>query len=1306
MGEDAPEAVVLTCPGCETQFRLKPKKGRLPEGPVTCPKCATDIPVVEGNLSEPSEADPDSDKETAFSAGGPVPQAAAFNGDADSIVAADGSGERQATSDEARDDGQPGDDEQPLEEDEHSFSDINISEASNERTGPKQTFLGVGPGTLKSIGQDESSVTGPDEPTQLVDRDALGRLRENSAAESSDPAFDFSDSSTSGRLRRPSRLDEESAASDDPSRRETSEQESAANHELRETAENNAYTQSDEGESFDEEIEESLEADSNDVDETSPPPSVDDEQDSVEKGSTTDDQNGRDEEGDTSTRKGVLAKLKLKKKLASRIAKDKAEEEAASKAAEAQETAGANAAGDDEPAASNDDASDPADETEAADQPDRTSNDQITLDREDQKTGEKPSLSALLKKARKKSQGKTGLPRPRQSTTQNKRPKPTGEKLDKELQNIANATAQALSDEEARDAEGDGTERTTEKLGQVAGTERLGKVSGPDEAGKKRSSKEMMDLLRRKVAEKDQPGAASERRGSGYIRLPTAEIQDVLGQGTYRLRVEDIVYEPVDKEGLTKLIKRGVLMGAAEIAKGDGDWMPVQEHPVFHELRRKMAREAHDLLADYRADAESEQAPETPDTPEHADDSRLDEPTDLLDQEMLGGIPTMEAELEETPTEDKPDQPDSDEDAEKEAPAAPEPADESGETLELPRSDASLEFPPELSDETEAGDDRQADAPAKTPPGEQGRAAEAGEQALEGDKDTAPSPEPDSAGDDRDIAEATEADLKPADAASAEPELEKDASGEHEYGTPPSYPAIDPSKGPEESEVIEDAEAVFAPPAPNGKRRLIIVLSIATALAVIAAIAVSPIGRPHLEKVVGPINLGSDEGSATEDRTTTTDTDSPESPAGQPPDVSAAISEAKPGVESAIPDDMTSADTIRAMAKRRADDADASSAADLLAAVRSAQPGDTAMAKQHADLLIDADRHTDARHVLARAIAAGADSDTLSAIFQKATADDPGLGGYDVVQIRKGEQANAFRAYDKWEGMTFQLTDGDEVVGLFKPSQKGWVDGWRDEIAAWRLCELMTCHFQIPENRPAKVTRAEMEKLVKSGSSDAQERYRNQLETLIWTTEKTDAGEVEVVYGTLKDWPGEWAPFPIEYTDAWRPWLSIPGADLDKPAEVALQELTALGGESQFRSLISELEGATTRRLSRELSSILVFDFLTNNWDRFVDEEDRYGVNNPFADGHFVSLNNPSVFQTRDSTRVKGRFQWTSRFSRSTIASLRLLDPSFVSEALYPNADALSRQKLDVFWTQRERALERVDELGNARGQDAVMAFD
>lgn len=151
-------------------------------------------------------------------------------------------------------------------------------------------------------------------------------------------------------------------------------------------------------------------------------------------------------------------------------------------------------------------------------------------------------------------------------------------------------------------------------------------------------------------------GTAGERRGSGYIRLPTTEILNVLGEGRYRLMVEGIVYEPVDQQALTQLIKQGVLMGAEMIADEHSDWTPIAEHPVFRRLRKKMAIEAHALLAKYKREADQASAPHVdvvpPSPNEHSAATRENIPAHVNELSELGEPSEPLAPLEREPVEE------------------------------------------------------------------------------------------------------------------------------------------------------------------------------------------------------------------------------------------------------------------------------------------------------------------------------------------------------------------------------------------------------------------------------------------------------------------------------------------------------------------------------------------------------------------------------------------------------------------------------------------------------------------------------
>ncbi|MFU8802298.1 MAG: hypothetical protein ACNA8W_00675, partial [Bradymonadaceae bacterium] len=65
-----------------------------------------------------------------------------------------------------------------------------------------------------------------------------------------------------------------------------------------------------------------------------------------------------------------------------------------------------------------------------------------------------------------------------------------------------------------------------------------------------------------------------------------------------------------------------------------------------------------------------------------------------------------------------------------------------------------------------------------------------------------------------------------------------------------------------------------------------------------------------------------------------------------------------------------------------------------------------------------------------------------------------------------------------------------------------------------------------------------------------------------------------------------------------------------------------------------------------------------------------------------------------------------SRYSRSLIASLRMLNRPIVDPLLFPDATDRERLRLDVFWAQRDRLLRRVDQLIARHGEEAVLFFD
>lgn len=289
------------------------------------------------------------------------------------------------------------------------------------------------------------------------------------------------------------------------------------------------------------------------------------------------------------------------------------------------------------------------------------------------------------------------------------------------------------------------------------------------------------------------------------------------------------------------------------------------------------------------------------------------------------------------------------------------------------------------------------------------------------------------------------------------------------------------------------------------------------------------------------------------------------------------------------------------------------------------------------------------------------------------------------------------------------MTRGGKNAYAFKPAQQEWGNGWRAEVASYLFCEIVPCGFEVPRNRAARISKLRFESRYGRVNGDWQAKYAQRFEGLHWSQEKGPDGVVRpYLYGTLKDWVPHFVDWPIEYTQVWEDWLDVRfhPANLDEPYPEAIAPLERLGGGKFHQDALAEQGDAKLRDVARQLSSILVFDYLTQNWDRFSTSSNYYGVNNQFADGRFISLDNGAAFYDEPQPDVEGRFRKASRFSRSMIVAVRALDPDTVNKVLFPDADGIEKRRLRLFWQQRDKLLARVDKLVEKYGEERVYEFE
>jgi hypothetical protein len=339
-------------------------------------------------------------------------------------------------------------------------------------------------------------------------------------------------------------------------------------------------------------------------------------------------------------------------------------------------------------------------------------------------------------------------------------------------------------------------------------------------------------------------------------------------------------------------------------------------------------------------------------------------------------------------------------------------------------------------------------------------------------------------------------------------------------------------------------------------------------------------------------------------------------------------------------------------------------------------------------------------------VAAPADAE-LRALFDQAIVEDEALHP-GVLTLADGVEADTIHALGGGRSVVLRLTLGDKSVYAFKPHQREWGLGWRAEVAADLLCEVIACPFEVPRNRPVRVSREDFEAMYGRKDSAKQRAYRERFGELVWTREAGPDGQVrDYLYGTLKDWVPGFVGWPIEHVDVWRHLVDVatPEARLDEPIEQALSGLKPLAGGEHWRLFMREREGLETRGMARQLSALLTFDYLTTNWDRFSTAEQFYGVNNQLLDGRFLSLDNGAAFYVNRMGLMEGRLKLVSRFDRRMITAIRALEPKIIDPMLFPEQSAEAAQRLKVFWEQRARLLKYVDALITEHGEAAVFAL-
>lgn len=273
-----------------------------------------------------------------------------------------------------------------------------------------------------------------------------------------------------------------------------------------------------------------------------------------------------------------------------------------------------------------------------------------------------------------------------------------------------------------------------------------------------------------------------------------------------------------------------------------------------------------------------------------------------------------------------------------------------------------------------------------------------------------------------------------------------------------------------------------------------------------------------------------------------------------------------------------------------------------------------------------------------------------------ASAADPYLTGRPVRAKSVGHTSYALK-----------LTLDNGSVALFKPrSQLPLGDRrYRGEIAAYRLAEALgldNVRRAIPRTFEASDLRPVAEGFDAKALVDADGRVR----------------------GALIPWLETYKVLPLEqpvWRARWEPWV------LDPRASVPADEKSRAGA----------------------ISTMIVFDHLTANWDRWSGGN----VAEDSANGKVLFVDNDGAFyDPPDAASLKQQLALIRRivrFSRRFVAALRTLDASKLAGAIGDEAAGtplLPQRVLDGVDARRRAVLEAVDTRIGDAGEAQTLAFD
>ena len=300
---------------------------------------------------------------------------------------------------------------------------------------------------------------------------------------------------------------------------------------------------------------------------------------------------------------------------------------------------------------------------------------------------------------------------------------------------------------------------------------------------------------------------------------------------------------------------------------------------------------------------------------------------------------------------------------------------------------------------------------------------------------------------------------------------------------------------------------------------------------------------------------------------------------------------------------------------------------------------------------------------------------------------------------------NAISALGGGSTVSFKYTDANDpdAKAAIKPDQDLRQTMYRSGVAYYRLCQILGCSFEVARTRPVRWTKSDFNALYNASDSKKNNAYRSKFEHLIWAKEEGKT----YLYGGYKEWIPDFEGFPIEVQSAWAVYQQ-PHTTQYPEMRPFLKNILAGGRSGASRSLdklLSYVEDISTKDLLKQISDMILIDYLTNNWDRYSGVQSNYGANCHIRKGGLIAIDNDAAFPAWHTPRVVKRLHQVKVFNRALAENLRLLDPDELLPRLIPNPTKEEQKSYDRFKERRRDALKYIDGLIAKYGEENVLAY-